>query len=274
MKPNDAFTDQAFGHNAAPSRLRWLHQQTVLSNPSRRRLWQGLPSLPNARILDVGCGLGMGTADLARSTGAHLTGLDYDNEALDYARQWTHELDLPITFESADVMTCDYPDNFFDGITARFVWQHLQKPREAIRHLAPFLKPGGFWWIEDVDDGYAIDWPEWPKNWNKAIDAFQRLQAQHAGDRCIGRKLGVWLVEAGFEAYASVDVQTSASVAHLHDPNLVWQMQRIADVLPQLAQAQLLSYNEWDSAQAALKDALPRTVYQSAATLLWRAVKI
>lgn len=66
--------------------------------PSIRRFLRDLP--PNARILDLGCGDGRWSVELARS-GHHVTGVDYSHEALRLARQ--HDTDGRVDFRYLNV---------------------------------------------------------------------------------------------------------------------------------------------------------------------------
>ena len=67
--------------------LRELHGELSRGSPARlgltRRAYAMLPTLLNPKILDVGCGRGGPTLELARISGGLVTGLDIDQAALD-----------------------------------------------------------------------------------------------------------------------------------------------------------------------------------------------
>jgi SAM-dependent methyltransferase len=57
-------------------------------------------------VLDLGCGPGLYASRLARR-GLHVTGIDYSQRSIDYARQHAQEHDLAITYRYQDYLTLD-----------------------------------------------------------------------------------------------------------------------------------------------------------------------
>ena len=261
--------DQRFATTPPPVELTWLHQQSLFSNAERRR--RPIPTL-GPRIIDVGSGLGQVAADWAAGLPnvTQVIGLEADPVAARYAREWTHDFDLPLTFVSGDLYQWA-PDAPVTGITCRLVLQHLADVPAALRQFYRWLEPGGVVLIEDIDEGYRVDWPAFPPAWTKATSAFTAYQSHCGGDRQVGRKLGPWLLEVGFQASATVEVGTQTSILTLDDPTLAWMRQRIGALVPAFEAAGLLTASDWADAEASLADWLPRAVYQSGATVLWTA---
>lgn len=263
--------DKLFAATPPPDGLAWLHDQSRLSNAVRRR--RKMPEL-GTRIIDVGSGLGQVAADLAASFPqvAEVIGLDADPLATLYAQEWTRTLDLPLQFLTADLYHW-LPDIPVTGITCRFVLQHLSDVPGALRQFYRWLEPGGMLLIEDVDEGYSVDWPPFPLAWIKALEAFMAHQNRKGGDREVGRKLGPGLLDAGFQAMATVEVATQTSVLAYDDPSLSWIRQRIEMFIPAFQKEGLLTASGWADAKAALAEWLPRPVYQSSASVVWVAQK-
>jgi trans-aconitate methyltransferase len=92
---------------------------------------------PGERILDVGCGTGHLTAEIAQS-GAQVLGIDRSEAMIAQARE-----NFPLlSFETQDVCALPY-DGAFDAIFSNAVLHWVQPPETAAAAVARALKPGG-----------------------------------------------------------------------------------------------------------------------------------
>jgi SAM-dependent methyltransferase len=92
---------------------------------------------PGERILDVGCGTGHLTAEIARS-GAQVLGIDRSTAMIAQARENFRDL----SFESHDVCALPF-DGEFDAIFSNAVLHWVRPPETAAAAMARALKPGG-----------------------------------------------------------------------------------------------------------------------------------
>lgn len=92
---------------------------------------------PNERILDVGCGTGQLTSEIARS-GADVVGLDQSREMIEAARVNYPEL----SFEVGDIAATEY-DSEFDAVFSNAALHWVRNQEGAIVAIARALKPGG-----------------------------------------------------------------------------------------------------------------------------------
>lgn len=76
----------------------------------------------NAKILDVGCGVGVDAGYMA-SEGLEVIGIDLSKEMLKLARQKFPQID----FRQQDIRKLDFPPNSFDGILASCSLIHIPK---------------------------------------------------------------------------------------------------------------------------------------------------
>src|SRR3954471_11847734 len=122
------------------------------------------PSLrPGLDVLDVGCGPGTITVDLAeRVAPGRVVGLDVSPDPLDEARALAAARDVQVTFEVGDVYALAADDGSFDVVHAHQVLQHLTDPVAALREMARVCQPGGVLAVRDVDYGNISWFPEEP----------------------------------------------------------------------------------------------------------------
>lgn len=92
------------------------------------------------RVLDVGCGAGFLSNELARH-GLRINAVDLSTESLKVAA--AHDTTKSVVYETADAGRLPYPDASFDVVTALDFLEHVENPREIIREFSRVLKPGG-----------------------------------------------------------------------------------------------------------------------------------
>jgi len=117
---------------------------TELYQSSHAFVWQFgrdlltmLTPKPGERILDVGCGTGQLTADIAKA-GADVIGLDVSPQMIKAARQNYPDL----RFEVADIAATSY-DSKFDAVFSNAALHWVKNQEGAIKAIARALKPGG-----------------------------------------------------------------------------------------------------------------------------------
>ena len=143
-----------------------------------------LPHLaPGLRVLDVGCGPGTITVDLARRVApGEVLGIDAAAEVLVEAER--HRDDAGITnvrFGPGDVYGLDHEDGAFDVVHAHQVLQHLTDPVAALRELARVLKPGGLLAVRDSDYG-AFTWAPSDPRLDRWLDLYHQVTRHNGAD--------------------------------------------------------------------------------------------
>jgi SAM-dependent methyltransferase len=156
-----------------------------------------LPSLtPDTRLLDVGCGPGTITADLATRV-ASVTAVETAPAALDAARAHVAERGLTgITFAVEDVHGMSFADDSFDVVHAHQVLQHVADPVAALREMARVCRPGGVVAARDSDYAAFTWWPQVPAL-DEWLALYQRVARANGGEPDAGRRLLSWARAAG-----------------------------------------------------------------------------
>ena len=97
---------------------------------------------PGEHVVDVGCGMGGTTADLARAVGptGHVLGVDISEPLIDSAR--SHRVDNA-TFVMGDATAYPFKEAAYDLVFSRFGVMFFADPVAAFRNLRHALKPTG-----------------------------------------------------------------------------------------------------------------------------------
>ncbi len=103
-----------------------------------------LAAAPGESIIDVGCGCGASTLDLAQavSPGGHVLGIDVSAPMLAVARARLEGL-ATATILQADAQSHDFTPAAADGVYSRFGVMFFDDPQAAFANLRRALKPGG-----------------------------------------------------------------------------------------------------------------------------------
>ncbi|MFF5899032.1 methyltransferase domain-containing protein [Streptomyces argenteolus] len=159
-----------------------------------------IPELrPGQAVLDVGCGPGTITADLAGLVSpGRVTAVDASGEVLEKAARTASERGLEnVEFAAADVHALDFPDASFDVVHAHQVLQHVGDPVQALREMRRVCRPGGVVAARDSDFAAMAWYPEVP-GMTEWLDVYGRVARGNGGEPHAGRRLLSWARQAGF----------------------------------------------------------------------------
>lgn len=157
------------------------------------------------RVLDIGCGPGTITLDLAQAVGdlGLVIGIENVEAPLATARANAAERgDERTRFEIADVYELPYSDGSFDVLHAHQVLQHLADPVAALREMARVARPGGLVAARDADYA-AMAWYPASEGLTRWLDAYRRLARANGGEPDAGRHLLAWAHAAGLSQVAA-----------------------------------------------------------------------
>ncbi|MBE2999514.1 methyltransferase domain-containing protein [Nocardiopsis sp. HNM0947] len=155
---------------------------------------------PGRTVLDVGCGPGSITVDLARRVApGRVTALDSSESAVELTRQSAAEAGVDnVDFVVGDVHALELADDSFDVVHAHQVLQHVGDPVAALSQMRRVARPGGVVAVCDSDYSGMFWYPRLPEL-DAWMDLHQRLARRNGGEPDAGRHMVAWAHSAGFE---------------------------------------------------------------------------
>lgn len=97
-------------------------------------------------VLEVGCGIGAGPANLASSHGCRVVGIDRSEQMIDWARRRAreHGVDERVELLVADATHLPFDDRRFDVAFAESVLAFVDDRAAALREMARVVRSGGY----------------------------------------------------------------------------------------------------------------------------------
>jgi len=197
------------------------HHESVLRSHTWRTAENSaaflLPSLRAGQsLLDIGCGPGTITVDLARLVApGPVVGLDASEEVVAQASAYAAESGTEVDnlrFEVGDLYDLRYDDDSFDVIYVHQVLQHLTEPVAALVELRRVLRPDGVLAARDGDFG-SFTWAPADPVLDRWMELYMAITARNGHNALIGRDLLATARRAGF-----ADVTVSSSTWTYADP--------------------------------------------------------
>lgn len=184
------------------------HGPAVLANHVTRTAQDSmafvLPYLHrDSRVLDVGCGPGSITLDLAAAiageggAASQVIGVENTPAPVAAAEELARRRGIGAVFMTGDAQALPFQDGTFDVVVAHQVLQHLGDPVGALRECARVAAPGGIVAVRDADyDGmFFHPQPEGMLEWQRD---YRRRARANGGEPDAGRHLPEWASAAGF----------------------------------------------------------------------------
>jgi SAM-dependent methyltransferase len=196
-------SDDTYIHGHSDSVLRSHRWRTAANSAAYL-----LPHLSGGqRLLDVGCGPGTLTVDLARHVG-EVTGVDLSAPVVEEATAHAAaEQAGNVVFRAGDFRSMDLPDGGFDVVHAHQVLQHLRDPVGALAAMRRLARPGGI--VAARDSDYTrFTWTPADPRLDRWLEIYLAVSDRNGAAADGGRWLLRWALDAGF---AEGDVTYSTS---------------------------------------------------------------
>ena len=190
--------------------------------PSTLQLLERVGVPAGGTCLDVGCGGGHVTVELARLTGPSglAVGVDFDADIVALAAEAAAQLDVVnAQFRHGDAtrLSVTVGDIEFDVAYSRFLLSHLAAPGDVVREMAGLVRPGGVVVVEDIDyRGTLCEPPN--EAFQRYADLYRAIVRHRGADAEIGPRLPGFLDDAGL-----VDVDVNSIQLVGRDPRVIRQ---------------------------------------------------
>ncbi len=206
---------ETYTHGHAESVLRSHRWRTVDNSAAyvAERL------VPGTDVLDVGCGPGTITVDIAqRVAPGRVVGIDAAADVIAAAREAAEEAGVRnLELAVGDVYALDFGDGSFDVVHAHQVLQHVADPVAALREMRRVCRPDGV--VAARDSIYrAMTWFPAVPELDRWLDVYGAVAEANGGEPDAGSRLRSWAIEAGF-----TEVSASASAwCYATDDERAW----------------------------------------------------
>lgn len=126
----------------------WINENQltdIMYEPFGNKAVERAEPASGEHILDIGCGCGTTTLELAKlvAPGGAITALDVSSVMLDVARKKTEAAVVPVNFLNADAETCALDPETYDVMFSQFGVMFFANPSAAFANFHRALKPGG-----------------------------------------------------------------------------------------------------------------------------------
>jgi len=191
-------------------------------------------------ILDLGCGPGFCTTELAYITGTagKVIGIDKSPSFIEFLDSVSTQYNLNIATQCADFDSMVLDDNSLDGIYARWAFAWIPNPDDILKKLHSALKKSGVVVAHEYFDWSTFQTePSLAALTNGITAALQSLKDQ-PGNINIGRKLPMLFEETGFEV---IGTRPMTKMATPKDLTWHWPKSFFHIYLPKLVEAGYLT---------------------------------
>ena len=193
------------GGEEGRARLRVISQALW---PSTLNLLVRAGITPGMACLDVGCGGGDVTLEMARIVGpsGSATGMDMDHTKVQLAQEDAESSGITnVEFVGQDIDRLEYEDDY-DLVYARLLLTHLPDPTAALQRLVKATKPGGVVAIEDMDHSGIFSYPA-SRSLAEHVRLYDQVVRLRGADPQIGPKLPGFFRELGLREVQFAHVQ-------------------------------------------------------------------
>ena len=206
---------------------------------------------PGQTLLDVGCGPGYATLDLARLVGpaGRVHGVDVSARFVAHLRARAAALGARnVTAEVLDLIVDDLPAASFDGAYARWVLCFVSDPAAVVRRVSTALRPGAALVVWDYMKYGGLAMSPGDPAFDRVFAAMEASWRATGGDGDVCRRVPRMMIDAGLEV---VHIEPCVRPARPGDPLWQWPRTFYSNFLPILVRGGFITQADADAFDAA-----------------------
>lgn len=210
-------------------------------------LWDRAGFRHGDTLLDLGCGPGFATVELAELVGAAGTvhGVDRSQRFLDHAGHLGRAKGLAnVVTHRAEVDALPFEDASLDGCYARWVVCFLAAPERALAEVVRALRPGGRIAIMDYVQYEAFTLAPRSPVQERVRQAVIESWRATGGDLDVMRRVPAMLEDLGVTV---TDIRPVSRIARPHEPAWHWPRTFFASYLPHLVESGFVDQTDADA---------------------------
>ena len=199
-------------------------------------IWERAGIRAGQTVLDLGCGPGYTTRDLAGvvTPKGEVVAIDESARFIEHLKSRPKSpAEAPIDARVGDVQKLDLPAQSFDAAYQRWVLCFVKDPEAVVAGVARALKPGGVFASQDYMhyEGILLAPPSAP--WQRFIQVVAEAWRGHGGDTEIGMRLPAMLARHGLK---TVEIAPLHRAARPDSPLWTWPTIFIENYAPKLVE--------------------------------------
>ncbi|MGH7724350.1 MAG: class I SAM-dependent methyltransferase [Candidatus Eiseniibacteriota bacterium] len=186
-------------HDAELERLGLQHR---VWRPRASDAWRRAGFTDGQVLLDIGCGPGYATCDLAEIVGARgrVVALDRSRRFLDALEAMAGARGIGnIAVHELDLDQNPLPDVRADGAWSRWIYAFVRRPHELLERVASRIRPGGMVVLHEYVDYRAWRLAPGSAVFEEFVQEVMDSWRATGGEPDIGLELPGWLESLGFE---------------------------------------------------------------------------
>jgi len=229
-------------HGAELNRLGFQHRVWAAETHA---LWRRAGFGPGQCLIDVGCGPGFATVDLAQlvSPAGRVVALDRSEEFLRHlaARATREGLLDQVELRQAELGSLSLEPHSVDGAYARWVLCFLPEPRQLLEELTQAVRPRGRLALQDYGNYEAMTLAPRSRRLRMVTATIAESWRVQGGDLDVGEQVPTWLEELGWVVR---EVRPVVHAARPGSPHWEWVTRFFSIYLPRVVELGLLSEAE------------------------------
>ena len=218
-------------------------------------LWEQAEFGEGHEILDLGCGPGFASLDLAEVVGSRGTvhAVDGSQKYIEYLAGRVKESEIEnVRVYASDVHELDLSDSSLDGAFARWVLCFVNSPETVVAEAVRVLRPGGSLVIMDYFNYLSVNiFPE-RESFKRLFKAFHHSLIDHGGSYDIGQHLPEMVCRCRMEI---VSLQPICRIARPSSNTWEWLRRFTKGFMPKLKEEGYLTdadekriWSDWQKA--------------------------